>query len=116
MAGCLTDCGTEIRELHFSDLLILGFLCFVDQHVAGFDIYTIVSIHSTLASLAKSYELTSMYVAVSMECLQSLQNASRNKFHLRACQLSASGDIKEIAIKPPHNKGMKRRIGLDFIE
>jgi hypothetical protein len=44
MTARLTDCGAKICELHFSDLLLLRFICFVDEHVAGFDIYTVVSI------------------------------------------------------------------------
>ena len=44
MTARLTDCGAKICELHFSDLLLLRFICFVDEHVARFDIYTVVSI------------------------------------------------------------------------
>ena len=44
MTARLTDCGAKICKLHFGNLLLLRFVCLVDEHVARFDIYTVVSI------------------------------------------------------------------------
>jgi hypothetical protein len=43
MAARFTDCGAKVCKLHLGDLLLLRFVCFVDEYVAGFDVYTIWS-------------------------------------------------------------------------
>jgi hypothetical protein len=66
VAARLADCGAKVRKLHFGDLLLV---CFVDEYIAGFDVYAIVRFFSNLLDLAQPFQLTCMYVAISVERL-----------------------------------------------